>query len=55
MPGLVLADTGTVARSVNLGPAWKNYALLDKLQSQLSVPIFLDNNSNVANISRKNL
>lgn len=53
VPGLVLADTGTVARSVNLGPAWKNYALLDKLQSQLSVPIFLDNNSNVAVLAEK--
>ena len=53
VPGLVVADTGTVARSVNLGAAWKNYAFLEKLQSQLSLPIFIDNNSNVAVLAEK--
>ena len=45
-PGAVDPETGIVLEAVNL--RWKNYALADVLSKRLGVPVFLDNDVNVA-------
>ncbi|SDF82529.1 ROK family transcriptional regulator [Sporolituus thermophilus] len=52
-PGLVQAKTGTVQRSVNLGPAWRNYPLREKLEDALGLPVFIENNSNACVLAER--
>lgn len=45
-PGAVDPDSGTVLEAVNL--RWKNYPLAEILAKRLGIPVFLDNDVNVA-------
>jgi glucokinase len=45
-PGAVDPETGIVLEAVNL--RWKNYPLAEVLEKRLGVPVFLDNDVNVA-------
>lgn len=53
VPGLIKADTKQIVRSVNLGSAWRNFNLVNCLQPLISVPLFIDNNSNMAVMAEK--
>lgn len=45
-PGFVNTDTGEVAIAVNLG--WKNFKLGEKLSSLSNLPVYVDNDANIA-------
>lgn len=51
--GIVDGSRGDVVRSVNLGQLWNNYNLGKELSEKLSLPVFVDNNSNVAVLAEK--
>ena len=51
--GIVDGSKGHVIRSVNLGQLWNNYNLGECLSEKLSMPVFVDNNSNVAVMAEK--
>lgn len=51
--GLVDGSRGHVVRSVNLGPLWNNYSFVEKMNKKLPIPVFMDNNSNVAVMAEK--
>lgn len=51
--GLVDGSKGKVVRSVNLGQLWNNYDLAERLSEELALPVFVDNNSNVAVMAEK--
>ncbi|MCF3944124.1 ROK family glucokinase [Oceanobacillus alkalisoli] len=45
-PGFVSQQTGMVYEAVNIG--WKNYRLKEKLQSLTNLPVFVENDANLA-------
>lgn len=51
--GIVDGARGQVIRSVNLGQLWNNYNLAECLAKKVSLPVFVDNNSNVAVMAEK--
>lgn len=51
--GVVDGCNGRVVRSVNLGQLWNKYELVKKLAGKIALPVFVDNNSNVAVMAEK--
>ncbi|MCZ0704061.1 glucokinase [Natronobacillus azotifigens] len=45
-PGFVQTETGIVAEAVNLG--WKDFKLADKLNTLSNLPVYVDNDANIA-------
>lgn len=45
-PGFINTEIGLIYEAVNLG--WKNYYLKDEMEKLLSVPVFTDNDANLA-------
>jgi len=45
-PGPINDDFGSVYVGINIG--WKNFPLKERLQDELSLPVFVDNDANVA-------
>lgn len=52
--GIINIEQARVIRSVNLGAQWNGYALLKELKDRgLRLPVFMDNNSNVAVLAER--
>jgi len=47
VPGLVRIDEGVVARAPNL-PGWNDFALKERLESALELPVIVENDANAA-------
>lgn len=47
IPGILSPEKGIVYQSPHF-PAWKNYPILKKLEHEFSIPMFLDNDANMA-------
>ncbi|RNA68933.1 ROK family glucokinase [Alteribacter keqinensis] len=45
-PGFIEADTGFIYQAVNIG--WRNYPLKERLEKETGVPVFADNDANLA-------
>lgn len=45
-PGFIDGDTGFIYEAVNIG--WKNYAFADDLKSRSGLPVFVENDANIA-------
>ncbi|WP_096434670.1 ROK family glucokinase [Alteribacter populi] len=45
-PGFIEVETGFIYHAVNIG--WKNYPLKERLEKETSVPVFADNDANLA-------
>jgi N-acetylglucosamine repressor len=52
-PGLIDVATGTVKRSVNLGPEWSGYPIRAALEERLGVKVFIENNSNASALAER--
>ena len=52
-PGLINAAEGIVTRSINLGPAWRNIPLREKLQSLTGLATVIENNSNASALAER--
>lgn len=52
-PGLLKSRSGIITRSVNLGSSWNNYNVRAALTEAVNIPIYMDNNSNVAALAEK--
>ena len=44
-PGLISAKEGTVKRSVNLGPKWRQFPLRETLEKEMGMPVFIEGNA----------
>jgi len=44
-PGLLNSKTGIIRQSINLGPGWNQFRLKEMLETQLGLPVVVENNS----------
>jgi glucokinase-like ROK family protein len=52
-PGILNVKEGLVKRSVNLGPLWRQFPLRERLEQELGLPVFLENNSKAATLAER--
>lgn len=52
-PALMNFKSGIVKRSVNLGAKWSNYPIRSRLEKELDLPVFVENNSKVAALAER--
>lgn len=52
-PGLIDVTTGMVKQAVNFGGDWSEFPLKERLQKQLGIPVFIENNSNAAVLAER--
>lgn len=52
-PALMNFKSGIVKRSVNLGPKWSNYPIKSRLERDLDLPVYVENNSKVAALAER--
>lgn len=52
-PGLLNVREGSVKRSINLGKAWDSFNVKEFLESELELPIFIENNSNTSVLAER--
>lgn len=52
-PGILNVKQGVVKRSVNLGPSWRQFPVRERLEQELGVPVYLENNSKAAALAER--
>jgi N-acetylglucosamine repressor len=52
-PALMNFTSGIVKRSINLGVRWSNFPIKSVLEKELSLPVFVENNSKVAALAER--
>ncbi|WP_422443689.1 ROK family transcriptional regulator [Thermoanaerobacterium sp. DL9XJH110] len=52
-PGLLNVGEGVVKRSINLGPKWQGFPVKKAIETQLGLPVFVENNSNASALAER--
>ncbi|MEN6412874.1 MAG: ROK family transcriptional regulator [Veillonellales bacterium] len=52
-PGLLNVKEGMVRRSINLGPQWNGFPVKQALETELNLPVFIENNSNASVLAER--